>query len=229
MKPLAIVTNIVLTLGYAAAAGAFLAVPVRRGGVIRSGIKYMLAGAMGIYVFVGISHLLQFTNVTSAFDFYENYLKVLFIPLLSYAAYAIGMSFQLQRTEQQSAVLSAEHDMLMRIVDTTPNGLVVLDPFGRIEFANDKARQMLELDESPETGAVRAPAWVCGSDPDAEPGAMRCCTGRGQLRDELCTVVWPDGTHVVLQLNVTPILASDGSEVGAVAAFVEARAAASVS
>ncbi|HEY3317065.1 MAG TPA: PAS domain-containing protein [Coriobacteriia bacterium] len=217
-----VIANLISALAFTAAFVGVLAIPDRPGGFVRAGMKLLFAGAMSVYMFVGFSHVLQFLNVTTALDIFENYLKVLFIPLLACAAYALSMNEQLRIMQRQAGVLSAEHDMLMRIVDTTPTGVVVLDVSGRIEFANDRAREMLELEDDPDTSRILTPRWTCGDSPGSAPGDLSACLTTSQVRDEARTLRWPDGTTRSLSLNATPIFASDGSRVGAVVAFTSA-------
>lgn len=212
-----IVANVVATVAYAVALIGVLAMPARPGGFMRNGIKFLIAGAMAINVFVGFSHILQFGGVTDALDIYENYLKVLVIPLLAVAAYTVRMNEQLRVIERQQRVASAEHDMLMRIVDTTPTGLLVVDAEGRIEFANDRAKDMLDIAEDPQTGAPMAATWTC-EDANA-PGMLSCCVKDGAVRDGRCALRWPDGVTRVIAINATPIATADGGSVGAVVAF----------
>lgn len=219
------IANIIITVAFSTALVAVIVMPVHPGSFMRHGIKVLVGGAMFIYVFVGASHVLQFTGVTNSLDIYENFLKVLFIPLLASAAYALRVNEQLRITERQARVLSAEHDMLMRVVDTTPTGVAVLDTDGRIEFANEKAKHLLQLEEDRDTGAIRTPSWTFGSDPDSGPGVMRSCAGTEARRDVMCTFSWPNGTMLHVTLNSTPIYAADGTVVGAVVAFSSTEAA----
>jgi PAS domain-containing protein len=220
-----VIANGIGLLAFGAALAGVLAIPVRSGGFMRGGIKLLLGGAMALYVFVSFSHVLQFTNVTSALDIFENYLKTLFIPLVACAAYAMRMNEQLRVTRRQSDVLSAEHDMLMRIVDTTPTGVVVLDADGRIEFANERAQGMLELEEDPDTSRVLTPTWVAGDAPGTAPGDLGACLKSAEVRDQACAIRWPDGTTRRLSLSATPIIAADGSRAGSIVALALAEAA----
>lgn len=222
---LSILANAAGVFAWGAAFVGVLMMPARPGGFMRGGIKLLLGGAMSIYLFVSASHLLQFTHVTSALDIFENYVKTLFIPLVAAAAYALVMNEQLRVTHRQANILSAEHDMLMRIVDTTPTGVVVLDPTGRIEFANDRARDMLELKEDPDTCRVLTPEWVAGDMPGTQPGDLSVCVPVSEVRDQRCTLCWPDGTTRQLSLNATPIIAADGTRVGSVVALAVVESA----
>jgi PAS domain-containing protein len=140
------------------------------------------------------------------------------------------MNEQLRETERHASVLAAEHAMLMRVVDTAPSGLLVIDDAGRIEFANERAKEMLGLEEDPDTARYRTPAWICeGATCRDVPAAFSCCLGPESRRDTPCSICWPDGRSARVLVNATPIKAGDGSVSGAVVAFeqsVEAAAAA---
>ena len=221
------VISLISALGFSAAMLAVAFMPTRPGGFARPGIRLLLAGAMSIYAFVGFSHVLQFSGVTSALDIYENYLKVLFIPLASYTAYAVRMNEQLRETERHARVLSAEHEMLMRVVDTTPTGVAVIDDTGRPEFVNDRAQAVLGISEDPETGRYTEPRWVLTTRGSNEPVRdFSFALGPDIVRDAECTLRWPDGRALGLLVNATPIKNAEGAVAGAVMAFTERPAAA---
>jgi PAS domain-containing protein len=222
-----LLTNVIVFVGFVVALIAVLTTPTRPTSFYTRGVKFILAGAMGVWAFVGLSHNVQYGMGSLPLDVYENYLKVLFFPLLGYGAYVARVNEQWRETERHADVLAAEHAMLMRVVDTAPSALLVIDDAGRIEFANERAKEMLELGEDPDTARYRTPAWICeGSTCRDVPAAFSCCLGSEPRRDALCSLCWPDGRSLRVLVNSTPITASDGSVSGAVVAFEESAAAA---
>lgn len=220
---LPVVSNVAMALTFGAAFIAIVSTPTKPGGLMRPGLKVAFGSAMAIWVFVGTSHALQFANITRFFDVYENYAKVLFLPFMAYGCYGVAMSEQLRRSERQGMMLRAEHELLMRVIDTTPTGIAVMDSSGSIEFANDRAREILELDEDPDTGRLQASTWTCRSATceGAETAGARCRRNE-PLRDGRCVMTWPDGQRRSLVVNTTPINAADGSHTGVLVAIVEA-------
>jgi hypothetical protein len=219
------VANVVVLLGFAAALLAVVTMPARPGMFITPGIKLILGAAMFVWMFSGFSHVMQYGLGILSLDVYENYLKVLFVPFIACAGYLINANQQLRETERHAMVLSAEHEMLMRVVDTTPTGIVVLDHAGRIEFANERAKATLELREDADTGILRTPGWTCLDGPGCAPGTLSCCISAEPVRDRACAVAWPNGGTTHLSLNSTPIVAPDGSTVGSVVAITVDAAA----
>lgn len=225
MTPI-VIANLLSALGFSAAVAGVVAMPSRPGGFARRGIKLLAIGALSIYAFVGFSHILQYLGITTAFDIYENYLKVLFIPLASCVAYAVRMNDQLRETERHARILTAEHEMLMRVVDTTPTGVAVVDDTGRLEFANERAQAILGVAEDPNSSGYTEPRWVLTTRATQEP--MRDFSfvlGPDIVRDAVCTLRWPDGRALALLVNSSPIKSAEGRVVGAVIAFTERPAA----
>lgn len=225
-----VVTSAVVFISFTAAAIGALTTPVGSRGIGSRSVNLLFAGAMAVFAFVGLSHVLQHAGITAALDTYENYLKVLFFPLLGYAAHALATQEQLRETERHALVLAAEHEMLMRIVDTTPTALLVLDDGGRIEFANERARTLLRLEDDENTGGYLQPDvyCTCGGQRQAGPGFGRCLEG-GALRDETCLLEAADGRCARVLLSSTPIHSADhATVVGAVVAFDLAPAAQAV-
>lgn len=220
MSPFLVATNAVVFVAFTAASIGALTTPVRPNGMGARGVNALFAGAMAVFAFVGLSHVLQHAGITSALDTYENYMKVLFFPLLGYAAHALSQHEQLRETQRHALVLSAEHEMLMRIVDTTPTALLVLDGTGRIEFANERARLLLELKDDENTGGFRQPDvyCTCGGARQAAPGFARCLKA-GPVRDETCLLESAEGECRRVLLNSTPIESAEGEVVGALVAF----------
>jgi PAS domain-containing protein len=216
-----LITNIFVFAGFTTALVAAATTPSRRSPFFGPGMVVILSGAMGVWAFAGASHLLQYGFGSLALDVYENYLKVMFFPLLGCAAYLAGLNEQLAETRRRERVLAAEHDMLMRIVDTTPTGIAVLDPAGRIEFANDRAKELLELKENPDTGALVTSGWSCAGAPSGdEEGTFGRCLGAEAVKDARCEMIWPDGRRRPIVLNATPIVTANGDHAGTVVAVL---------
>lgn len=220
MSVFLIATNLVMALGFLTALVLLVTLPLRQGGFGKGGFKLVMGCALGIYVLVGFSHVLQYTGVTNALDQYENYLKVLFIPIVTFGTLAGRIDEQLAASRRQARVLAVEHDMPMSVVDTTLTGIAVLDAAGRIEFVNERGRALLGPVVDPATGGYARPAWVLTSHDAEEPiSDFSLYVGPTPVRDAECTLHWPDGHSVPLTVSATPIKAVDGSITGAVLAF----------
>lgn len=220
MNAFLVATSAVTLLSFLAAFVILETMPLREEGYGRGGFKLVMGSAMAIFAFVGLSHLLQRTGVTPALDVYENYVKVMFIPIVTIGTLAGRVDEELSRARAQARVLAAEHEMLMGIVDTTLTGIAVLDATGHIEFVNERGRALLTLAEDPHTGRYQPPSWILTC-PDV-PEPMRdfaMFVGEKPVRDAECTLRWPDGRSVPLTVSATPIKVPDGTVTGAVLAF----------
>lgn len=135
----------------------------------------MFSLATVLLLVVSVSNALEHSGVTSAFDSYEDYLEILFPPLVAYGVYLTYVSSKIEQTRRSARALEAQHGMLVSIVDATPVGIAVLDDLGRVTFANERAKDTLELTEDAETGDYCNPGWVA-HDLEEGPGAARIDT-----------------------------------------------------
>ena len=215
-----IAVNVVVALSFLTALILLESLPLRKGGFGYGGFKLVMGIALAIYVFDGVSHILQFGGVTGAFGVYEDYIEILFIPLVAMGTLAGRVDEQLRDVRRQARVLTAEHDMLMRVVDTTLTGIAMVDASGRVEFVNERGRTLLGLAADPVTGGYGPPPWVLTSHDAPNPVSdFSRYVVPTPLRDAECTLRWPDGHSVPLTISATPVAAVDGSVTGAVLAF----------
>lgn len=167
--------------------------------------KVALCVAMGLYAFVASSNILEWTGVTRYFDLYEDFAEMLFLPLIAYSVYTVGMTLQVDAARQSGEAIRSEHDLLTAIVDTTPTGILVVAPDGVLTYANDPAREMLGITESPDTG------WLT-LDPEVRIGGQRSdwmpvrqafndMVAGPRLRDAIRFVMRPDGSTISLSVS----------------------------
>jgi PAS domain S-box-containing protein len=109
-----------------------------------------------------------------------------------------------------------EHDLLTKLMETSPSGIVVADRSGTIVFANPAAERVLGLERSGTEGrAYNDPAWrITDYDGGPLPGdglPFRIIIEAGEpvygLRNAL---VWPDGRQVLLLINGAPLFEESG-------------------
>lgn len=106
-------------------------------------VKYTLLAVTSVYVIVSASNLLEHAGVTSFFDVYEDYAEVLWVPLVVWAIYTRIGAEQLVAARRAEDAIRREHELLTRIVETTPTGILVADTNGAVSFANDVAERIL--------------------------------------------------------------------------------------
>jgi PAS domain S-box-containing protein len=128
-----------------------------------------------------------------------------------------------KRAEEE---LQRERDLLARIMETSPVGVIVLNRDGRITRANLRAEKVLGLSREQITQRTHnAPDWRitdCEGNPFPERGLpfRRVMDTGAPVFDVLHAVEWPDGRRVLLSVNAAPILNENG-EVESVVATVE--------
>lgn len=135
--------DLVGLIGFLGAFILMLLTPVRARSV-GSGLKYPLAAAIGLLVFVSLSNVLEHAGVTTALDAYEDYVEVLFVPLIAYILFSRSTVEQLAAARSAREATRREHALLMNVVDTAPAGVMVADQDGAIWFANGEARQFVD-------------------------------------------------------------------------------------
>jgi PAS domain S-box-containing protein len=114
---------------------------------------------------------------------------------------------------QLEARIERERDLVDRILDTSPVGIVVLDDEGEVSRTNEHARETLELPEAADsyTTANRTVYDAEGDrvSSDEHPALRALETGEpvfdGQVEVEL-----PSGGHRWLSVNAAPVLDADG-------------------
>jgi len=101
--------------------------------------------AMLSAAFVMFSNFIEHLGVTASLDTVEDFVGILFLPLLAYAYYLIWVDQRMAALKSAVGAAQAEHEMLMNILDSIHAAVVLIDPGGRITFANEYARTILEL------------------------------------------------------------------------------------
>ncbi len=125
--------------------------------------------------------------------------------------------------EQERSALQQERDLVARLMDTSPAGILRIDREGRINFANAGAEQILGLARSNMTQRTYdAPAWhsmdLDGAPlPDDQlPVARVMATGQA-VHDVQHAIQWPDQRQIILSVNAAPIFDEAGQLDGVVA------------
>ena len=118
--------------------------------------------------------------------------------------------------------LRRERDLIARIAQTSPAGIVVVDRDGQITFANAQAERVLGLHRSEITGLTyNAPEWrITDYDgnpfPEEQLPFSRVMDTQQPVFDVQHTIEWPDGRRVLLSINAAPILNDKGQVDGMV-------------
>ena len=112
--------------------------------------------------------------------------------------------------------LRREHELLVEVMNTSAAGITVLDPDGRITWANPASEKLFGLPASDIAGrAYDAPEWRAtdldgGPLPDEAQPFVRVLRTRAPVVDVRHCIEAPDGTRRALSVNGAPILDEHG-------------------
>jgi PAS domain-containing protein len=93
----------------------------------------------------------------------------------------------------------------MDIVDGAPAGIMFLDTAGHIAFANDAAKEMLDLVEGTEGAAITGPGWVLDGVEGAVAGDLTPLLSSEPFDGRPVTLEWPNGWAVNLRVSGRPL------------------------
>jgi PAS domain-containing protein len=186
--------------------------------------RWFFTAAVGLYAIVSLSNVLEHLDVTQALDPIEDYLEILFVPLILYVAHTWRTDQDRRRLEGAYAMLEGQHHLLETVIDASPTALVVTDLDGRVTFSNENARELLELEEPNAAMGLVSPAWRLFDlrfDPPhmSSPGMFALQAQSLEIEVDIpASLVWPDGRKNHLRVNAAP-MSGTGTVAGYVYAF----------
>ncbi|MDZ4170150.1 MAG: PAS domain-containing protein [Coriobacteriia bacterium] len=195
-------------------------VPSRGRGTLSGVAKACLMGALLVYAFAMFSNVLEHAGVTDALDAAEDYVEMLFPPLIVYAAYALYVRQRENELLSAQRAAARSQALALGILDAAPAGIIVLDDVGRITFANETAREVLDLTET-DSGEVQTPGWsvrVAGG-PSSLDFAGLVVAEHG-LKGIPVTVKWQNGWRVELTVRTDRLIDESGRFGGLVGTFM---------
>ena len=124
----------------------------------------------------------------------------------------VGVIQDITERKRDEETLQYERDILSQVMDTSPVGIIMMEPDGKISLANRRAEEILGLgrDEIHQR-AYNAPEWHIsaldgGPFPEEQLAFKRVITDRKTVYDVQHTAVWPNGKRVLLSVNAAPLL-----------------------
>jgi len=136
----------------------------------------------------------------------------------------ISVCFRVTTARKQAEeALRRERDLVERIMETSPSGIVTLNREGQITFANLQAERVLGLRKDQITQrAYNAPEWHITDfegrpfPPEELPFARVMREGYSAM--DVCHAIdWPDGRRVFLSINGAPLFDEAGQVDGVIA------------
>jgi len=121
--------------------------------------------------------------------------------------------------------LLKEHNLIANIMETSPVGITTVDLMGKITFANSKAIAILGLSKEDITQMTyNAPKWQISDlnrnpfPDDRLPFNIVMSTGKSVF-DVQHAIQWPDGKRILLSINGSPMIDTNGQVAGMVASI----------
>jgi len=182
---------------------------------------FMIA-AFAVYVVVLGIDLLAYFTVNRQVEMLEGYIEMLFPVLAIFAVFAAHRQQQILDLRGTQRALKSSYDMMLTIVDQTPAGVVVLDDKGRVSFANDAAKDILDLAEDPHTGAITNPGWsVVETGQPTSHARSDFSAVLEALHNGIVplTLMWPNGWRIDIKAAGAPLADAAGGVGGTVATF----------
>lgn len=131
----------------------------------------------------------------------------------------------ISRHKAAEAELKKKNELITKLMETSPVGIVTLDRTGAISYANKRAEEILRLSKSNiTTRAYNAPAWTISAldggpfPEDQLPFNLVKNTGKTVFNNRHA-ITNPDGTRIALSIHASPIHGDDGSFEGMIAAI----------
>jgi len=223
-----ITEDIAPLLGFTAALIAVLLIPIVKDGLFNQAAKWFFVASIMCYFISALASILgHFGLVSADLNAIMPLVELLWVPFMLFGVYALYSQQQLRDSAAARHEVMKAGEMLAKVMDTAPAGVVVLDAGGGITFANPEARRLLDMDERPASDhdPIRWSVYM-GAAEDFNAAAdhrddFRGLLGHDPLRNAAVTVSWPNGWRRHLMVNTTPLMVDGGSVSGAVVAFVE--------
>lgn len=126
---------------------------------------------------------------------------------------------------ERSAALARERDLIERVMDTSPAGILQVDADGQIVYANRRAEQILGLKRGEiSERAYNSPSWRITDEagqnmPDDQLPFAQVKAHRSAVFGVRHAIEQPDGTRTFLSVNAAPLLSQQEEFEGMVAAI----------
>lgn len=218
MNAVVVASDVVTTIAFLVAGVLALTIDLHSPLVSRT-VRNVFAAAMGLYVFVGMSNVLEHAGVTAAFDVYEDFAEILFVPAIAYVTSTMLHNRQLAEREQAARLVQQQNDLLLSIVDTVPGGVVVVGPTGAVTFANEGAERLLGMSSDTGGSVSITPSWTLVDPLTGTKTTLSELASGAEVSRKSFIAQWPDGAQTELILSVTPMAARGGELGGSIIGF----------
>ena len=105
--------------------------------------RLFLAASLSLYVFVGISNVLEHSGVTAVLDPIENYAEILFVPLFLIFLYAVVVEQEGRRRLETLHDLQVSEMRYRTLVENIDMGIALIGRNFRVVMANSSQEKMI--------------------------------------------------------------------------------------
>lgn len=123
----------------------------------------------------------------------------------------LNQQFQQELAERQrlEEVLQRELDLLARIMETSPVGILMVEPSGEIVVASKQAEQMLGLIKTEQS--YQMPPWQASDETgqiiyEQKHLCKQVFESRQSIRDVRELIEFPDGHQLLVSINASPVI-----------------------
>jgi PAS domain-containing protein len=205
METLSRAGDIIGAIAFSAAFLALVFTPSESDGRFTPVVKWTIVSILGVLLFLTGSDAVGQTHIGQLGELVEDQVANLQAVLALGAVYGMFAAQQYEDAVRAQRALAHSHELMMDIVDQAPTGILFLDDAGRIAFANETAKKVLDLAEDPETGVTTSSGWAADG-PDAGPsGELPALVAYEPYDGRPVSVQWPDGRIVRLRASGRPL------------------------
>lgn len=220
MAVVALLGDIVAIVGFLVAIGITVATPSGGNSPMSPLSKWLIITAFATRVYVSVSKVYLHYTGPNFFEDFGDYIEVLFPVMVVLSVASAFMAQKMEDLDRSQRTMHATNEMMLNMVDAAPAGILLLDGAGNITFANDSARDTLDLVENPDTGGLVSPGWTvwdpCGV---AMPDFSFLVHG-SSARPVKVRVAWPDSEWKIdLSVSARPLQTDGNRSAGMVATF----------
>jgi two-component system, cell cycle sensor histidine kinase and response regulator CckA len=192
---------------------AFLLVFTSRSHPAKGPPRIFLMFAFAIYVFVGISNVLEHADITPALDPLEDYAEMMFVPVFLMFLYSMVVSRESARRQEAINELRDSERRYRDLVENIDIGIVLIDAQHRIVMSNNAQGEMFDKSAEALIGKLCYEEFakrdtVCQDCPGAK--AMKV----GEKRELEMACVRDNGSQLDVRTQAFPYLGADGEVTG---------------
>lgn len=186
-----------------------------QGSLFTRPVKWTFVFAWLIYAFICAGDILEAVLGEGSTDAFEGPVEMLFPIVILMGVFTAYSAQQYSDLRFSQMALNSSQTLMLQVLDQAPAGIVLIDLNGAILFANDCAKEVLELIENND-GFFSAP-WMSGHDIKQVLMPVLADTS-GQ--DIVLVFDWPGQRRLDLKVASQPMTGGDGREGGAIVTFV---------